>query len=836
MSHSWQWYFVIVACLLRDPGLVAQEQESKNPDKVVVSLNSSEFRRHEPNTWSVLSLIAKNSTDEAGEGLVSAYFTPEVSQQFARRVWVPAHARRTGWLPFRMPQNVPRNEERRSITTLSLDASSGREVLKRRSGELLTSDILLTVDHELGRTLTYFRKPLPNEANIILDVDADASDTVVLSKLCADLSRTVLDIEANFLPPWSEVLHGFDQFVLTSDRIVNDCAGISALRSWVRDGGRLWIMLDRVSPSTVSAILGNGENLEIIDRVELDQYVIETTDRIRPDVVQDKCDYEVPVDLVRVVTSATDVPSRVNGWPAAIWMPYGEGEILVTALAPRGWRAEKGEIPMEALKLLATRFYSGRDGRPDVTGFRPALQEQIGYRIPKRSFAASVLGAYCLALVGAGVVLVRRGRLDWLAWIVPALTLIVTALLFTVGATNANSVKPIIAYGQLLRVSPQTNEVQVNGLAAIYDQQSREISLQGQQRIWLLPASVNDSEARRVVWTDRDATETQNATTLAGSVGLASMTGTGMLASRVAATGSLGPVGLVGKIDFGSLQGTTDFVIAGPPVPALAPTVAADGSFEARPDQVLAADQFSSDNLLSDEQRRRQDVLRHLLNPNDTNIYPHQTSFFFWCHPIDSNLKFPGGFAINGSALIAIPLQLERTPPKTPFQIPATFLRAEVSSGKQGVSTVYDPRTGQWVKGLTSSTEVYLRFQMPQQVIPCELTRALLTVRLNAPSREVRISLQSGPETETTRTFRNPSGVLEVEFAESPLFLDERVSVRVGIAVGETDMQRSKRETAQAMLQNPKPDPNKTLDLEATFDNSMWQIDYVRLSVTGETL
>jgi hypothetical protein len=418
------------------------------------------------------------------------------------------------------------------------------------------------------------------------------------------------------------------------------------------------------------------------------------------------------------------------------------------------------------------------------------------------------------------LVLAQQRRLDWLAWAVPALTLAAAAVLFGAGAANTTRVRPTIASWQLWRLAPQTGEAKVDGLAAIYDQGSREILLQAKERAWMIADPLSGAQVHRHVWTDGDGERTQNDMTSPGGIHLATVVSNRQLSRRVGVQGQFGPSGLTGKLEAGELQDVSDLVIVSPPAPALAVTVASDGTFIARPEQVLAADQYTASALLSDEQRRRQDVLRKFLDPADALEFPRQTSLLFWCRPPDAGVTFPEGFDIAGSALALAPLELRRTPPKSSFQLPATFLPVSLVPSKSGISNAYNPRTGEWVTGLTIPTEAALRFALPEQVLPCRLERGVLTVRVNAPSRELSLWAHGDSQPVLVRKVRNPNGVLQFDLGEEHLALDPQGGVTLTVAISTT---LGSSNAAKPSGQLPG------------FDNTTWQIDYVRLTVAGKT-
>jgi hypothetical protein len=146
-------------------------------------------------------------------------------------------------------------------------------------------------------------------------------------------------------------------------------------------------------------------NFQVVDRVQLDRFELESVDLVKRERIKEPCDFEDPVDFVRIVHSSRDVVSWVDGWPAAFWVPFGEGEVLITTLGPRGWRAPKTERPTIALQTIAGRLFANREGRVDPQAFQSSLQQQIGYRVPSRSIAMSVLGGYCFALLASGGIL-----------------------------------------------------------------------------------------------------------------------------------------------------------------------------------------------------------------------------------------------------------------------------------------------------------------------------------------------------------------------------------------------------------------------------------------------
>jgi hypothetical protein len=88
---------------------------------------------------------------------------------------------------------------------------------------------------------------------------------------------------------------------------------MAMLRGWVRDGGRLWIALDAVAPETVEAILGHDSGIEVVDRVEIDRFTVETRDRENGMERTDEIDLEVFARIVPCDVAGQHAGVRARG-------------------------------------------------------------------------------------------------------------------------------------------------------------------------------------------------------------------------------------------------------------------------------------------------------------------------------------------------------------------------------------------------------------------------------------------------------------------------------------------------------------------------------------------
>ena len=121
----------------------------------------------------------------------------------------------------------------------------------------------------------------------------------------------------DFLPPVAEGLGAIDQLVLCGDRPAEDAAGREAIRDWLRGGGRLWIMLDRVEPETVRLLLGEALCYQVVDRVGLTRIEMQHVVGRSTSPVDSPQDLDDPVEFLRIFESGGETVYAVNGWPAA---------------------------------------------------------------------------------------------------------------------------------------------------------------------------------------------------------------------------------------------------------------------------------------------------------------------------------------------------------------------------------------------------------------------------------------------------------------------------------------------------------------------------------------
>jgi hypothetical protein len=702
-----------------------------------------------------------------------------------------------------------------TVESRLIDRSQGNEhLLAKPGGGTLVHEGLLPAKSDKGPVTGLIADPN----------DPEAAWLVQVARMAFYRSARLARLDGDALPPTAESLDGLDQLVVASDRPAADPAGLLAIRHWLHAGGRLWIPLDHVSPATVSLLLGEDCPCTVVDRVGLThwQFVRERSvlDPLNqafnsprePPAREEKPaahvegkidDFEDPVEMVRVAASGMSVVHSVDGWPASFWRRSGRGLVLFTTLGARAWyrpRAKNDPVPRDAQNPVA-RF---KETQPllDVAGpflkphevpplkaevFRPLLVEQVGYRILGRGFVLLILGGFCLGLAAAAGGLWRRGSLAVLGWAGPAAALAAAVMLVALGYQARERVPPTAAAAQLVEIVPGAEDAPVTGMLALYDLDATS-SPPGVARggVFLPDFKGKEGTTRRMVWTDLDRWHWENLA-LPPGLHLAPFEATARIPSPVSARATFGPEGVIGTLALGPFREADDAILALPSHHHLAVRfTGAAGDFAAGPGDRLAQGQFLGADLLSEEQRRRQDVYKKLLEPRAGSRYPARPTLLAWTSPLDLGFTFPEGTQQTGSALVAIPLAIDRPAPGTQVTIPAPFLSYRcVNRPNVELTSLYLPQRNEWLSARSQPARTLLRFQIPPELLPLRIERAELEVDLNAQARPFEVFSGEGQQAEVLASRHSPVGTIRLTIDRSDaLRLDAGGGLYLGLAIG----------------------------------------------------
>jgi hypothetical protein len=797
---------------------------AQGPDALQLKgLGPAGVRSYLTDSWGVLGFTLTNPTAEDREARLLTFYAGAPRRQYGRDVWVPAKATLTSWSCLG-PPSEPLDRGVVELKSLLYDRTGGQEhLLRSPDGQPLHSDLVRFSRREPGTTLLLDADVADGSQEPLSPRDEARANEVrdlvrVFRHHHAGLSERLNAVKQRFLPPVPEALEGIEHFVLGSDRIADDAAGRRALREWLERGGSLWVLLDRVRQETVAALLGDVLDLQVVDRVSLTHIPIRNGPAYAHRADVPAADEEEPVDFVRVLAPGRPVLYTVNGWPAAFLTEVGRGRVLFTTLGARGWmRPRTDQDPRPAYKdfprlpvarapfgFLADELHP-RPERPPLAAddLRAYVTEQISYSVAGRDTVFLVFGGLFVVLAVATLALGRKGLLEHLGWLGPAVALAAAGVFVALGERSRGAVPPTVAVIQLVDAPPGLDEVQTAGFLAVYQPSLGATAVGAEQggEFDLDLAGLEGHDLRRVQ-TDLDRWHLENLELPAG-VRLAPFRHTLRTGRPVEATIRFGPEGVEGRVaasPFGPLE---DVLLSTPGQHAVAVRIGADGSFRARGQNELRGGALVAGGLLSDRQRTRQRLYEKFLAEPQPRYVAERSLLLAWAEPVDLHFTLAAQARTVGAALLAIPLRFEPTPPGTPVTVPAAFVDCRrLGSDGRPLRPPAESRL---------ATNMRLRCQLPASVLPLEVAGARLTVKLYAPGREVILGAFVGGDAVPLRRLTSPIGVEQVEIDDPRLLQpDEHGILYMNIKVGE--------------VQGSNP------------EQSLWRLESAALEIRGRTL
>ena len=807
------------------------------------------MQRYQTGSWGMVGVDIVNNEDTAQEILAVVYFENNRNSQFGRRVWLPPHSRRIAWYPVKVPENLSA-ASRLDANAMLLHEINGQEIPARLRGEQTVASRSLKLDQSEAVTGVIAGQDLP------IDLFDENSDLVRAMRVSANCPVTTGTISERLLPPISEGWDAAQQIVVAGDQVAHDPAGREALRGWVRGGGRLWLRLDTMQEESVRRLLGDAGCIQYVDQISINQ--TQLYEVARDKLVEQFS--ENPVSHLRVLVDDVDVLFTQDDWPAAFVKPYGKGEILFTTVGARGWLTDpagvnasrSGNTDQPHLKFAANpalQILTSHLFRPDASdllpdsAIAPVLSEEIGYQIAPRWLVMSILAAFCGALLLVGLFLAGRSQLERMLWIAPVIAISAAVPLFLLGSKTRGAITTSAAMTQFVHVEPEGDAFQMEGLAAVYNEDYTKERIGGDNGGIFEPdrAGIEDT-TWRLVRTDLSKW-TWEKMQLPPGMRLVPFQSSHRTTKPIRVLGELGPDGLAGTLELENVSSElTDAILATQTHFCLPLEIDAERNITGNANRVLPPGTYDSGTLLTEKQTRHQAIYKALL---DSGIggeysqesddrqqltrakYPARPTVFVWADAFDGGFQFGrANSEQKGAALLAIPLHLRSTPVGTRVKIPAPLLPYNSVPGPnfEGLSTAYANATGLWQKRSRSSAST-LRFQLPDSVLPFEPSSAKLTVRMNAALRNVEISTGTIDALQPAEIRNSPVGEFTIELTEpDALTLDANGGLLMRIDVSDV------------IKDENSVDNSNGIGNTSYFDNvedDYWRIEYIKLDMEG---
>ena len=816
--RGWVYLFIwlgglggVFAVTSINPAL-SQAQEEKEPTAYMQSFTGYGMRSFVGDRWGSLQVIAVNPTPEDREVFVTIFNSRDQVDQYCKTVWVPANSRITTWLPFfagtgelgqagAKATNSGPSQNGAGPPGLALAPPSQDPVDIRAWVVDVHNGVETAVPTSTGENFVEIRVPLAlreQRSAILHDHERTGPESkdmvyeaMVAMRVATRNTRRISEMVPGEIPADPVVLGTFDNILIATDDIFRQTGFIDALRGWLLKGGQLWLMLDKVSPEVAQQILGDCVALEWVDDTSMNSFTLESKyDPVNPST---ELFYEDPVTQRRVILDGGEVEMEINGWPALFWLPYGRGKIMVTTLEARGWvrkfgqqdvvagmggRGEVNEMQrqlfqhdfvlVDPMKSAAEKFVEGsRSPAPEPMDSRQFAADQIGYTIPSRFLIGSVLFTFCLVLAGSGWYLVSIDRASLMLGLSPILSLVCGGVLYGVGVANRDQAPETLAELQFVRVVDGSTQLDKESTGTVYvtSGEERTITSSAGDLVHLQRTEANN-EYRRMIWNDDHIWDLDNVVLPAGQTYM-SQPSIEQMDRPVRISATFDPSGLTGTLDIPGVVKPTDGVIVFEK--GFAP-VRFEGSNQFRVDAMdsLAVGQFISSDVLSDQQRRHQEFYRRMfVERGDWEAL--RPILFFWDDVRPVSVTIPGIETHAGAAFYSVPLTLSTPEPGTAVTIPQSLLQIRTGSDAMGemVSPLYSWRSGEWVESKSYST-VFLRFKVPEALVPIRLDRVKFSIDLQAEDRTVEFATVIDGELNPLKRVDSPRETFTFEVTDTP--------------------------------------------------------------------
>lgn len=784
-----------------------------------------------PGHWCDLHLRLENSGDSPRDLLCTSYFEADSNLQYGRQVWLPAHARLNLSHPALIPPLDPQQAQSLNVSSLVIERTAGNEQLvKAESGQVRHDrSLLLTPPSRVTGIISGGSK--------VLEVPQEVLDIVVACRVNQRLNNRVTILAEDFLPTDEISLRYLDHLVVADNRLTDDYAALTAVRRWLHGGGRLWIMLDRVDQELLDRILGDDFHGYVADRVGLTSLMIDGIPNWKNPQgdAGELLTFDEPVDMARLVVTGMKVWNTVEGWPAALTMPYGEGRVLITTVGPRAWikptppspypvndpLLKANYVPGSALEDLAAQILAGRE--PPLLSnadFDALAREYVAYKIPNWTLMAGAMAGLMATLLIAVGLLWRFQRLEHFGWCGSLLSILATVLLLGIGQTTRQGVAPTEASVQLAQAIDGTDDLRSHGAVAVYRTQPTREDIQTHQG-GAIGTDMTGMEGvtRRLITTDLRTFHWEGVTQPVGLQLFSASTSRSYL-PRYEVRATLNEHGLSGQ--FSGNAGPASDVMLATRFGRIGVEMSAKGAWSGGIEGVFESDQYLAATLLGTEQERRRRILEQLFRNKSWKNGLQRPLLLAWQTDWPQELEFGDGLTRQGQTLVVVPVDIDRPPTGTEMLIPSPLLAYGTRMSPDGgvPAGCWDDGTGEWQER-SGSCVTWLSFQIPRTLLPVKALKAQLEVKVSGAVGRIEIHGIQNDAAVLMQEVKNPVGTVQVDLTDvAVLGINDDGELALGITAGELDRAAATDDVAA---------------ITAAASADRWKIESLGLNVWAKT-
>lgn len=771
----------------------------------------------------VLQARVGNSGQSLAEGTIVVSVDEFPKTPSARRVVLHPGQQTQLNLFVPIPENL-QGIKSLHITATMMVQNGGRQVILERDGSPARHTLAIEVGS--GRT---FAMALKNESLKKPDwqwpqeLPPTVYEFAIAARIESGNDRVVATFDDHSVPLNHADWEGLDLFVIADPRILDDGAFVDSLRRYIASGGRVWIMLDLVPCSLVRPLLGTNQLCEEIERVELNDFVVNhagTT--VQHSEQERRVVSETDLPMVRVLQQGGRVRFDVDGWPAAIEMNVGYGQIVLTTLDSRAWiepstkKSTKGESFQSTYQPRVWAKYFTVDA--NETKSTLPLNEQLDYPlsqignpvVPREWVAMLLIGSFVILML-LGLCFRYIGRSASLAWSVPCATILLSTGLVCAANWMRRDIPESLSRFQIVEVSSDGSFAQIREQAAVFLETAESMQLESSHDGTATTGETIASGAPSFVQKDFQKWSLANDAWPPGVWRYEA--DTTVPTEQMIARGVLSKDGLHVRLPENTPWSLEDPILSfstGDPL-LCDPS---DGGFLVNTTIDVEGDRWIAGSLLSDEQQRRLEIYRRFFQP-DKKIQRLTRRLYGWT-PAWSHSNWNRELKQLGSALVSIPIELERPMMGTEVFVPHGLIRLQRDTTNVSLTGTFDDRTGVWRKENSEGAEVGLQFTLPPEVVPFASSEIVLELDIRAPQRDVSIAIQTKSGEVELAKLESPS----IPWSKSIAVADVLESARDGILDVKMKVSESRSQKSQGLAASVIP----------------WQVDHFHVSMRGTVL
>ena len=772
-----------------------------------------------------LRATVRNLGSTPALGQLVGRLTGQVGEEDRRHIELAAGEQKEFDLQLRISASF-KNALANAIVTLNA-IENGREVLLQQGDEPVTQTLTGKVEDDRVATAIslpseppdgpYWRWPHAEEYA--------PYEIIVAARVDSGLSRRCISIDSEPLPLNSTAWQGIDSLIIGNPETLKDAATLAAVQYFLQRGGRALVMLDLVDTDLVRDLLVHGQQCETVDTVDLNHFVMEVRSPIQLSLSDRTMDNDKPMRMKRVLQQGGRVTHSIDGWPAAVCMKVGDGELLLTTLESRAWLKIRALHKTEEVRNRANftvPLWSGTLSNELSTQRLPEPIEAIGFSYPieligtpvvSHKLVGVVLIGFCVLLAGVGGWNAFFGDLKRIGVLAPSLALISSVPLCATAMWSRKDIPSMVSELQFIQFWPNGGGL-MRGNAAVYLGASRSMDLVGKSDGFAIPSENIESGIRSITTTDFQNWRLSNTDWPPGTWRYS--TEIVMPQESLSASAKLTTLGLELELPPGLPSRAEDLVLSFTPgSPCMGNLI--DQNNRLLVDGKLPAEEnrWTSASIVSDEQGRRARVYNNLFLPSETSRVPPMRTLYFWTELWPQSPSWNTDLQRRGAALVAVPIELATPDVGSDVLIPYPLIKIEAQEDSISISNMLKYRTGYWADEASMEAKADLTFVLPQEVVPLAASSMKIDWDIEAPKRTVKLIWSAN---------------------DSPAVLVELLSPSIPWS-GTIDDPRVMEDLSDGRF---------NLRIEVTngdgFENSSqssyisWRIKHLRISVSGKTL